>query len=85
MQETKMTIQQLSRAVQEPIYLQSLQCYRKEKPASPAVKLTDYMRAYTGIMNLEIFALSSVAHCYIVEVDLPPEVLDALSHYATDL
>jgi len=79
-----MTIQQLSSAVQEPIYLQSLQCYRKEKPASPAVKLTDYMRAYTGIMSLEIFTLSSAAQCYIVEVDLPPEMLDALALCAAD-
>ena len=38
----------------------------------------------TGIMSLEVFTLSSAAQCYIVEVDLPPEMLNALANCAAD-
>ena len=84
MQEPRMTIRQLATATKAPIYLQSLQCYRKKDQSSPAVKLTDYLRAYSGIMGLEVFALSNAAQCYIAEVDIPPDVIDALARHGTN-
>ena len=78
-----MTLRQLASATKAPIYLQSLQCYRKKSQSSPTVKLTDYLCAYTGIMGLEVFALSSAAQCYIAEVDMPLDVIDALARHDT--
>lgn len=76
----KMTIRQLCASVHdEAIHIYPKPCYIKEGADVPTVELTNYVRAFEGIMSLEVFALKHNCFGFIAEVDLPPEVIEALA------
>lgn len=79
MDKAKMTIRQLDMAARETIYLQARSCYSKAGQAMKTVELTDYMRAFDGVMSLEVFELTHFSKGYIAEVDMPPELIEALA------
>lgn len=69
-----MTVSQLARAVDqnERIYISSLY------DISHDVELTTELRAYTGILNLEVLTLTHHEEGYTAVVDLPAAVMEAL-------
>ena len=70
----RMTVGQLTMAVNkdERIYISSLYDISRD------VELTLELRAYTGILTLEILTLSHHEDGYIAVVDLPAEAVAAL-------
>jgi len=81
METSRMTIKQLDKAVKDSIYLQAKKYYRTNAAPMRLVELSDYIRSYSGIMNLEVFTLTHFNKGYIAEVDLPPALIDALAHH----
>lgn len=70
----RMTVGQLTMAVNkdERIYISSLYDISRD------VELTTELRAYTGILTLEILTLSHHEDGYMACVDLPAEAVAAL-------
>lgn len=70
----RMTVGQLAMAVnkEDKIYISSIYDVSRD------VELTNELRAYTGILTLEVMSLSHHGDGFIAVVDLPAEAITAL-------
>ncbi len=71
----RMTVGQLAMAVgkEDRIYISSIYDISRD------VELTDHLRAYTGILTLEVLALSHHEDGFIAVIDLPEAAIAALA------
>jgi hypothetical protein len=70
-----MTVGQLAMVIQETerLYISPID------DISCEVEITNMLRAYTGIMNLEVITLTNHEEGYTATVDLPPAAIAALA------
>lgn len=71
----RMTVRQLAMVIQETerLYISPID------DISCEVEITNMLRAYTGIMNLEVITLTHHEEGYTATVDMPPAAIAALA------
>ena len=79
MKREKLTVRQLSAAVSEPVYLHTQLGHIDDIDNVKSVKLTTYLRAYDGVIGLEVFSVRHNRLGFLAAVDLPPGVIEALA------
>ena len=75
-----MTIKELDHVTQEDIYIRSLHGDYTDPHPDKTIPLHNFLRAFTGIMNLEVHKLFYTPENtgLIAFVDLPPELVNAM-------